>query len=864
MRSYFVRSKLAIPNRGWLAPELLPFQVGPSLNWKLLSANVLREQETRSLSISAQRNGSQRGKTVDSKSPKQADARPVEAKPKLRRNPKAPRQVLPVRSPEERVQGATEVSLGFSLEQARIEALRCLQCKDPVCVDACPLHINVKSFIDLMAQGQFDAAFQKISEESPFPGICGRVCQHELYCEKTCLLGKKLEPVAIGSLERFAADQHREMASPTASSTPKPQGARVALIGSGPASLIAAYDLVRNGYRVTVFEALHQLGGVLAYGIPNFRLPREIIRQEIDRLRAMGVEFRKDVIVGKTYSVDELFAEGFEAVFLGTGAGLPHLMGIPGENLVGVYTANEFLTRLNLMEAFRFPESDTPVRVGARTVVVGGGNSAMDAARWARRMGSETTIMFRRGRAELRARLEEIEHAEEEGVHFEFLAAPVRLFGDEKGTLREMECIRMKLGEPDESGRPSPVPMEGSEYRTPVDTVVMAIGQSPNPTVQRSTPQLITNRGKITVDPKGQTSMARVFAGGDVVRGGSTVILAMRDGRAAAAAIHEALRDHPPTTEPAVAAVSDRRTVVEPGFSPAPADAGLKPGSTDAPVENRILAKRLITPEIAWFEVQATGIARHWKPGQFVILRPHADSERIPLTLVDGDPEKGSITLVVQGVGKTSRVLVAMETGEVLADLLGPLGQAAAIENVGHVVCVAGGVGVAELLPVARAFRKAGNRVTALCGARSQAQIILDEELRKAADEVQWATDDGSAGMHGTVVDLMRAWKATQTSPVGAAHVIGPIPMMRAAAALTREWGVHTLASLNPIMVDGTGMCGGCRVTVGDKVKFACVDGPEFDAHKVDFDELTRRTRAYLDQERQSREAHACQIGLGR
>jgi glutamate synthase (NADPH/NADH) small chain len=684
-----------------------------------------------------------------------------------------------------------------------------------------------------------------------------------LYCEKTCLLGKKLEPVAIGSLERFAADQHREMESPTPSSAPTPQGARVALIGSGPASLIAAYDLVRNGYRVTVFEALHQLGGVLAYGIPNFRLPREIIREEIDRLRAMGVEFRKDVIVGKTYSVEELFAEGFEAVFLGTGAGLPHLMGIPGENLVGVYTANEFLTRLNLMEAFRFPEADTPVRIGARTVVVGGGNSAMDAARWARRMGSETTIMFRRGRAELRARLEEIEHAEEEGVHFEFLAAPVRLFGDEKGTLREMECIRMRLGEPDESGRPSPVPMEGSEYRTPVDTVVMAIGQSPNPTVQRSTPQLVTNRGKITVDPKGQTSMARVFAGGDVVRGGSTVILAMRDGRAAAAAIHEALKDREAATETTVAAVSDRRTDVAPGFSTAITNAGLKPGTTDASAENRILAKRLITPEIAWFEVQATGVARHWKPGQFVILRPHADSERIPLTLVDGDPEKGSITLVVQAVGKTSRVLVAMEPGEVLADLLGPLGQAAAIENVGHVLCVAGGVGVAELLPVARAFRKAGNRVTALCGARSKAQIILDAELRTACDEVEWATDDGSAGMHGTVVDLMRAWKARQTSPVGAVHVIGPIPMMRFAAALTREWGVHTMASLNPIMVDGTGMCGGCRVTVGDKVRFACVDGPEFDAHKVDFEELTRRTRAYLDEERQTREAHACQIGLG-
>jgi ferredoxin--NADP+ reductase len=348
-----------------------------------------------------------------------------------------------------------------------------------------------------------------------------------------------------------------------------------------------------------------------------------------------------------------------------------------------------------------------------------------------------------------------------------------------------------------------------------------------------------------------------VFAGGDVVRGGSTVILAMRDGRAAAAAIHEALQ--------ANGQVGSRQV----GNSPAVPNFPVSPSAhlticPPAHSENRILAKRLITPEIAWFEVQATGVARHWKPGQFVILRPRADSERIPLTLVDGDPEKGSIHLVVQAVGKTSSVLVAMEPGEVLADLLGPLGQAAAIENVGHVVCVAGGVGVAELLPVARAFRRAGNRVTALCGARSTAQIILDAELRTAADEVQWATDDGSAGMHGTVVDLMRAWKAKQSLPVGAVHVIGPIPMMRYAAALTREWGVHTMASLNPIMVDGTGMCGGCRVTVGGKVKFACMDGPEFDAHQVDFEELTRRTRAYLDQERLTREAHACQIGLGK
>ncbi len=384
--------------------------------------------------------------TNNTETTKQTVSQSAVPRPKIKLNPKAPRQALPLLSPEERLRGPAEVALGFSLAEVQIEALRCLQCKNPTCVEACPLHINVKAFIGLMAQGDFAGAFDKISEESPFPGICGRVCQHELFCEHACLMGKKLQPVAIGSLERFAADYHRQNTS-----NPPPalalDGPRVALVGSGPASLIAAYDLVRHGYRVTIFEALHGLGGVLAYGIPNFRLPRDIIRDEVDRLRSMGVEFRTDFIVGKTEAVDELFAEGFQAIFLGTGAGLPHLMNIPGENLIGVYTANEYLTRLNLMEAYRFPESDTPVRIGSRVVVVGGGNSAMDAARWSRRMGAETTIMFRRGRAELRARLEEIEHAEEEGVHFDFLAAPVALFGDEKGILREMECIRMQLGE---------------------------------------------------------------------------------------------------------------------------------------------------------------------------------------------------------------------------------------------------------------------------------------------------------------------------------------------------------------------------------------------------------------------------------
>ncbi len=759
--------------------------------------------------------------------------------PEPKRNPKAPRQQPQLLDSAQRATSCAEVALGFAAEQVPIEARRCLNCRDPKCVDACPLHIDIKSFIELMVRGEYEQAFNKISEYTPFPGICGRVCQHELFCEKACLLGSpktKLEPVAIGSLERYLADFQRSEGISTLPPVAPPNGLRVALVGSGPASLITAFDLVRRGYKVTVFEALHRLGGVLAYGIPPFRLPREILDGEIDRLRALGVEFRTSFLVGRTKTIDELLAEGFSAVFVGTGAGLPHLMGIPGENLIGVYTANEFLTRINLMEAYEFPSSDTPVRIGARTVVVGGGNSAMDAARWAKRLGSESIIMFRRGRAELRARLEEIEHAEEEGVRFDFLAAPVRLFGDDKGVLRELECIRMELGEVDESGRRSPVPIPGSEFRMPVDIVVMAIGQSPNPTVQRATPQLATSRGKITIDGGGQTSMPRVFAGGDVVRGGATVILAMKDGRAAAEAIDNALRG----------------------------EAACAKNNGHPPSGHRVLSKELLTPEIARLEIEAPEIAAHWKPGQFIILRPNAQSERIPLTLVEGSKVRGTIRLVVQALGKTSRQALALEAGEVIPDLLGPLGRPASIEPCGHMLCVAGGVGTAELLPVAKAFREAGCRVTALCGARSVKHIILDAELKEACDEVLWATDDGSGAFHGNVVDLMRAWRANEEKLPGAAHVIGPIPMMRAAANLTREWGVPTFASLNPIMVDGTGMCGGCRVTIGEKVRFACVDGPEFDAHQVDFDELIRRNRAYLDQEKLVLEKHLCQVGLGR
>jgi len=777
--------------------------------------------------------------------PSEAELDALGTKPKIKRTPKATRQEPHRLDLDRRIRTPEEVSLGFSLEQAQAEALRCVNCKDPKCQEACPIHTDIKGFINKLVDGDYEGAYRVLLATNPFPGICGRVCQYELFCEKECVLARKLEAVAIASLERFVADFHRMSgADDPPEEEITPNGLKVALVGSGPASLMCANDLARKGYRITIFEALHELGGVLAYGIPPFRLPRNIIAEEIDRLKKLGVEFQTDVLVGKTVTLDELFEQGYAAVFLGTGAGLPYLMGIPGENLIGVYTANEFLTRINLMHAWEFPRSETPVLVGERTVVVGGGNSAMDAARWARRLGSEVTILYRRGRAELKARAAEIEHAEEEGVRFEFLAAPVALHGDERGFVRQMECIRMELGKPDESGRRSPVPVPGSNFRIPADTVVAAIGQGPNPTLQRETPALVTRHGKIAIDTRQKTSLDGVWAGGDVVRGGSTVIQAMQDGRTAAQAIDEALRERFPQAFRA-------------------ADPLPLPARQPAPPRFRILARRELSPDIVLLEVHAPQIEAHWKPGQFVILRPTPTSERIPLTLVDSSRERSSITLIVQAIGKTTRQTAALEVGDALADLLGPLGKPAHIARVGTVMCVGGGVGVAELLPVARAFRQAGNYVIALCGARSKEHIILDEELRSALDQVHWSTDDGSLGFHGNVVEMMRAWRERDGRPVDAAHVIGPIPMMRFAAELTRQWGVPTVASLNPIMVDGTGMCGGCRVTVGGQVRFACVDGPEFNAHEVDFDELARRTRSYIEYERLADQIHQCRIGLG-
>lgn len=432
-----------------------------------------------------------------------------------------------------------EVTLGYTVEMAQEEAARCLQCKNAPCVTGCPVNVPIRDFIAQVRQGDYAGAYATIRSQNGLPAICGRVCPQETQCESKCIRGIKGEPVGIGRLERFVADW--AMAHGAASPEPAaPKGKRAAVVGSGPAGLTCAADLARRGWQVTVYEALHTPGGVLMYGIPEFRLPKALVQREIDAIRAMGVEFVTNAVVGRSVTVDELLDQGYDAVFVGSGAGLPNFQHIPGESLCGVYSANEFLTRINLMKAYDFPRHDTPVKVGKRVAVIGGGNVAMDAARCARRLGAEVTIVYRRSEKEMPARLEEVHHAREEGVIFRMLTNPTAILGDENGFVRAMTCVEMELGEPDERGRRRPVPKPGSEFELPVETVIVAIGNSPNPLIKKTTPDLPTEKwGGITADASGKTGKAHVYAGGDAVTGAATVILAMGAGKKAAAAMDE-------------------------------------------------------------------------------------------------------------------------------------------------------------------------------------------------------------------------------------------------------------------------------------------------------------------------------------
>ena len=464
---------------------------------------------------------------------------------KAAKKEKKPRVEMPEQEPLVRARNFEEVPFGYTPEMAMVEASRCLQCKKPACVAGCPVEIDIPGFIKLIQDGEFTQSIRKLWAKNSLPAVCGRVCPQEIQCEGLCIVGKKGEPVAIGNLERFAADHEREHGTGELPPTAKPNGKKVAVVGSGPSGLTVAGDLIVKGYDVTILEAFHKPGGVLVYGIPEFRLPKAIVAQEINFLERLGVKVECNAVVGRTVSIDELLQEeGYDAVYIGVGAGLPRFMNIPGENLIGILSANEYLTRANLMKAYLFPEVDTPIPLGKNVVVLGAGNVAMDAARTAMRLGAEKVrIVYRRSREEMPARTAEIHHAEEEGIEFFLLTNPTQYFGNEQGRLTGMECLQMELGEPDESGRRRPVPIEGSEFHMECDLCVVAVGSGANPLLTQSTDDMELNKwGYIVADPEtGKTRKKGVWAGGDIVTGAATVILAMGAGRKAADSIDQYL-----------------------------------------------------------------------------------------------------------------------------------------------------------------------------------------------------------------------------------------------------------------------------------------------------------------------------------
>ena len=465
----------------------------------------------------------------------------AESKPKPKPKKEAVR--MPKQEPNIRRQNFNEVALGYTEEQALEEASRCLQCPKPQCVSGCPVGISIPEFIKLLKEKKYEEAIGKIKEKNALPAICGRVCPQEEQCQKVCIMSKVGEPISIGRLERWLADWERSRGNVKAGKDAPPTGKKVAVVGAGPAGLTVAADLAKRGHQVVMFEALHLPGGVLVYGIPEFRLPKSIVRAEVDYIQKLGADLRLGYLIGRIHTIPEMLKTGFDAVFIGTGAGLPAFMNVPGENLGGIYSSNEFLIRVNLMKSYAFPITDTPIRIGKHVVVIGGGNVAMDSARSALRLGAEEVcIVYRRSRQELPARQEEIENAEEEGIVCKFLAAPTKFIGDEKGWVKAMECICMELGPPDESGRRRPVACKGSEFVMDTDTVIVAIGRTPNPIIQSTTEGLqVTKWGTIVTDDQGKTSIDGVYAGGDIVTGEATVISAMGAGKKAAQAIHEYL-----------------------------------------------------------------------------------------------------------------------------------------------------------------------------------------------------------------------------------------------------------------------------------------------------------------------------------
>ena len=753
-----------------------------------------------------------------------------------------------------------------------LEVLRDKQCEEKPCelgeflagcrepVGGCPVSIHIPQVIELIGNDRFREALELMESSNPLPDVTGRVCPQELQCQGACI--QKL-PIAIGQLEWYLPEREKlvdpqatqrrfaGVRDPWQTATHPP----VAIIGSGPSGLINAYLLAAQGFPVTVFEAFHALGGVLRYGIPEFRLPNELIDDVVAKIRMLGGRFVMNFVVGKTATLQDLRDAGFARIFVGTGAGLPRFMNVPGEHLLNVMSANEFLTRVNLMKGLREDfETPLPETAGKQVLIIGGGNTAMDAARTARRLGGHVTIVYRRTQSEMPARVEEQEHALEEGIVFKELRSPVEFLGDDHGFVKAAVLDEMELGEPDDSGRRRPV-STGRTATKPADLVIMALGNAANPIIKDSEPRLETSKwGTINLAREGsqETTLAGVYTGGDAARGGSTAILAAGDGQSAAREIL-AIDDLTPER-------------IHQSVASALAYTDL------ANTEATILAKADLSDGIVEFTVRAPLIAQSARAGQFVRVLPTTDGELIPLTLADWDADAGTIDLVVQGVGTSSIEINQMAVGEAFTGIAGPLGRPSEItahEPGTTVVFTAGGLGLPPVFPIMREHLRVGNHVTLISGFRSVDLMFWtepDERIEALKAEfgeqlsVIYTTNDGSFGVAGFVTGPLEQMLQADPGRVAEVVTIGPPLMMRAVSDLCRRYETACVASLNSIMVDATGMCGACMVPVlidGKPVrKHACIDGPEIDSHIIEWDKFLPRFNQFSAQEQASRARH--------
>ncbi len=778
------------------------------------------------------------------------------------------------------------MGLGYSFREVELlvwlEVLRDKQCDDRPCEvglpvvkgdeiiageveGGCPVKIHIPEMLRLMGQGKFEQAFKLIKESNPLPNVTGRVCPQEIQCQGVCTHNR--QPIEIGQLEWYLPQSDKlrhpeeeldlqDFVNPWAKADKPP----IAVVGSGPSGLINAYLLSKEGYPVTVFEAFHDLGGVLRYGIPEFRLPNELIDDVVDKIERMGGKFVPNFIVGKTATLEALKRAGFWKIFVGTGAGLPRFMNVPGEHLLGILSANEFLTRINLMQAHKDEyETPLPETKNKQVMIVGGGNTAMDAARTARRLGAHVTIVYRRTQKEMPARVEELHHALEEGIELKVLRSPQQFVGDDKTHFITHAILDvMELGAPDASGRRRPLATGKTEMQ-PIDMVIMALGNASNPIVKDAEPDLKTSKwGTIEVKRGSQeTSVEHVYTGGDAARGGATAILAAGDGQAAA---REIAGEHPFTPSEIRSLVTNAERYTKLGQA-----------------RQTIVEKIELGEGIIEFVVHSPLVAKAAKAGQFVRVLAWEKGELIPLTMADWDAREGTIALVIQAVGTSTVKMNRMEVGDAFVGIAGPLGLPSELhryENGETVVLTAGGVGLPPVYPIMREHLQMGNHVTLIAGFRTENLMfwikpnervgLLQAEYPDQLDVI-YTTNDGSYGIQGFVTrpleDMLEATKAGVGRPVGEVVTIGPPVMMRTVSDLTKQYGVRTVASLNSIMVDATGMCGACMVPVvldGKMVrKHACIDGPELDAHIIDWDKFLPRFLQFKSQEDQSKIRHS-------